>query len=338
MNLPVRILGPGEGAPAHPVIAVDGAFGARGLELSHWPGHATPADLRHDLSTGCALRFADRTPAEREERAGGATEIVNNHYDTDGTCALFAVRHPARARKHATALTAAAASGDFFVVPNDAAFCVDVTIGAWSDAATPSAPGGDKQARWQLATEHWMEHLDALVDGDLGPYEELWAPALELLRADRAAVRRARREDHERLAASCWTAPGPFDPGRHALHAESTADRVLAIGQEAGGWTYRLAFSTRSWFSLVSAPKRPRPDLARLVRDLNERESSDPNGSVAWRAQAADSPAPELWYGGDGVALYAEHNGALRPSRLSPVEFLEAWSEVEPVRRDVAST
>ena len=52
MDLPVRIV---DGPPAEPVITVDGAIGAPGLNLSHWPGNTTPKELRHDLSTGSAL-------------------------------------------------------------------------------------------------------------------------------------------------------------------------------------------------------------------------------------------------------------------------------------------
>ena len=77
MSLPIRIDG---GLPNEPVISVDGAWGAPGLNLSHWPGHATPEDFRHDLSTGSALRFAALSDKERERWAAGCTAIQNNHY------------------------------------------------------------------------------------------------------------------------------------------------------------------------------------------------------------------------------------------------------------------
>ena len=32
-----------------PIVSVDGVTGARGLNLSHWPGNTTPRELRHDL-------------------------------------------------------------------------------------------------------------------------------------------------------------------------------------------------------------------------------------------------------------------------------------------------
>ena len=94
MELPVRLF---DADPGVSVICVDGVLGARGLELSHWPGNRTPVALKHELSTGCALAFARLSPSERERRADGAEAIVNNHFDTDGVLASFAARWPEEA-------------------------------------------------------------------------------------------------------------------------------------------------------------------------------------------------------------------------------------------------
>ena len=75
MQLPFRIQGdPG----SEPVVSVDGAFGAPGLNLSHWPGNTTPPDLRHDLSTGAALAFAALSPEERARRAEGCVAVASS--------------------------------------------------------------------------------------------------------------------------------------------------------------------------------------------------------------------------------------------------------------------
>ena len=45
MKLPVRILLDPEVSPedpGEPLLSVDGAWGAPGLNLSHWPGNKTP--------------------------------------------------------------------------------------------------------------------------------------------------------------------------------------------------------------------------------------------------------------------------------------------------------
>lgn len=341
MNLPVRI------APGYcePAIRVDGVdAGAAGLHLSHWPGNATPAALRHELSTGSALLFAALGTRERERLSGDARCIVNNHYDTDGTCALFAVRHPELAREHADALLAAAACGDFFRLPDEHAFRIECIVQAVADpqrsplrAELAQATESDDTARYQRATEYLFEIFPALLAGDAAPWRELWEPELEALRCDLADVDASARDDIVHLGWTIWTAPPGrasarrgarrFDPGRHAFWGRSEADRVLAIGPGTDdGTTYRLLLSTRSWFDLPDGPGPNRPDLAALAAALQELEGD--TGEYGWRAQAANSPSPELWFGRDGAAPFQEHCPELAPSRLAP----------SVVRRVVADT
>ena len=76
-GLPVRIItAPHASALPAVVVSVDGLTGLPGLHLSHWPGNATPSELRHDLSTGCALAFARLAPEERRRLIGDATAFA----------------------------------------------------------------------------------------------------------------------------------------------------------------------------------------------------------------------------------------------------------------------
>lgn len=328
-------------APTQPVLAVDGALGDAPLctlELSHWPGNATPPDLRHDLSTGSALRFARLPEEERRRRAAGAVAIVNNHYDTDGACALFAVRHPRAALQRAERLLAAARAGDFFQLQGESALAIDALVEGLSDPErSPLAAelaGADDVARWELALGHLLERFPAILDGDLGPYRSLWEPAVAATRADVADLAAARRREDAALALTTWEAPAnllssrdgarAFDPGRHALFGSSTADRVLVLGPGHAGTTARLVVSTRSWFDLESMPRRARPDLAALARALDELEGTTPADEHAWRAQPREGPSPELWFGAREQPAFAEHSSALVPSRLAPAAILGA--------------
>ena len=293
MNLPVVIVAHGPAEPdAPPVISVDGAADEPGLNLSHWPGHRTPAHLRHDLSTGSALAFARLPRAEQERLAQGARAISNNHYDTDGTCALFAVRHPEAALARSDTLLAAACAGDFYELPSEAAFAVDAIVTGLADPErSPLARElavRDALGRHQLATEHLLEHLGAILDGQREPYRALFEPELERLREDLALLASAQRDDVVHLSWTIWTAPqgargarsargDPRGPGRHALFGRSAADRVLVVAPAAEGTRYRLVISTRSWFDLTSRAPLPRPDLAGLVRSLNDLEGTDPS-------------------------------------------------------------
>jgi hypothetical protein len=344
VNLPVVIAGHGPGeAEGPPVISVDGAWSAPGLNLSHWPGNATPRELRHDLSTGSALLFARLAPPERERLAAGATAIVNNHYDTDGTCALYAVRHPREALERGPALLAAARAGDFYELPSEEALAVDAIVGGLDDPLrSPLArelAGRDDRGRQQLATDHALEQLGAILDGEREPYRALFEPVLERAREDQAALGAAARDDVVHLSWTIWTAPArsarAFDPGRHSLFGTSAADRVLVVAPSRAGTRYRLVIGTRSWFDLESRAPLPRPDLEALARRLNELEGTDPAGPAAWRAEAPGSPSPELWFGAAELARFSEHNDALLPSALDPArvrrEVAEALRAVAPL-------
>ncbi len=315
---------------SEPVISVDGAFDAPGLNLSHWPGHRTPPELRRDLSTEVALDFVALAPERQAELAGGCTAVVNNHYDTDGVCSAFALLQPEIALAHRDALLAAAAAGDLFRVPTEDAFCLDVVVGAFADPErSPIAPElaqlGRSQ-RYERASLALFERLPALLDGGgLAPYEGLWAEPLARLRSDQERLSSAAFDELVHLDAGVYLAPtsneiGPFDPGRHALFGASELDRLLVLGQDTEGCAARLIFNTTSWFDLTSRRPQARPDLAELAAELNALEGCAKDADERWRAQPADSPAPELWFGREIAGLYLEHGAPHQgTSKLGPL-------------------
>jgi hypothetical protein len=331
MDLPLRI----QHAPgAERVISVDGAFDAPGLNLSHWPGNATPRELKHDLSTGIALNFA-RLPASRQsELARGCTAIVNNHYDTDGATAIFAVLHPELALERTGFLLDVAAAGDFFRLPSERALIVEHIVDGlvdserspWSDGFR----GLSDRERGEHVLRELMPRFTSILDGDVEIYSALWKRELEAARADLADLAGAARDDVTHLDLCVWTAPdgrgssregaarSTFDPGRHPLFGSTSADRVLVVGPRGAVATYRFLLSTLSWFDLVSRTTQPRPDLASLAERLNDLERSAPADDCAWRVEDAHGPSPELWFGRADHERFAEHAPVLEPSRLAP--------------------
>lgn len=321
MELPLVVI---SGRTEERLVSVDGAWDQPGLNLSHWPGNATPKELRHDLSTGAALAFGRLAPAERARLASGCRAIANNHFDTDGACAVFAVRHPELALPREKRLLEAAAAGDFYQVPSEEAFALDATI---TNLADPERSpwearfrGLEAGARHELVLREIVERMPAMLDGGLDEYPDLWKSELEDLRSGLADLAAASRDEVVHLDLRVWESrPGArFRPGRHALFADGRTDRALAIGRGGTGASYRFVLSTLSWFDLVSREPQPRPDLRSLADRLNELEGSDPAGEAAWRTQDVESPTPELWFGTSEIESYAEHSDALRESRLEP--------------------
>ena len=334
VNLPVRIL---TEAPSEPVLSVDGAFGAPGLNLSHWPGNETPSGLKRDLSTGIALAFAELSTDERERLTEGCTALVNNHFDTDGVLSMFAILHPDQALANAPRLLDAAAAGDLFRCPSEDAFVLDSILTAFGDP--DRSPHGSElrgladHERRQLATEHALAALPGILGGDLTPYESLVHGPLEALRGDQADLQLAAVDDLVHLdyvvrtapmgaESSREPAPHCFDPGRHALWGAHLADRQLVLGPGESGTTCRFLIGTRSFFDMVTETAQPRPDLEALAQELNTVEGTNKADEVAWRFQSLKGASPELWFGLEGLPDYVEHAGPwLAPSSINPTRI-----------------
>ena len=320
MNLPYRFQ---EEPGTEPVLSVDGYFGAPGLNLSHWPGNETPEDLRHDLSTGSALLFARLEPGVREERAAGCVAVVNNHSDTDGLCATYAVLNPEQALLLEQELIDAAAAGDFFQVPSEQAFCIDYLVSHWREAerspiASQLAECEDEAAQRQLVIEDLLGRLAGWLKGEYTEHEALYGPALSRLKSDRAALGAALRDDLVHFDLSIFTNKGAeaFLPGRHALYAETDADRVLLLDPRPAGITCRLVMNTTSWFEMQTREQLERPDLEALRARLEELERAA-GGDASWHTHSTTNAAPELWCGAPGQPIFDEHNLLLGESRLS---------------------
>jgi hypothetical protein len=322
MDLPLVLI---DARTAQRVVSVDGAWDQPGLNLSHWPGNTTPSELKRDLSTGIALAFAKLPRERQDELARGCEAIANNHFDTDGVCALFALRHPERALPLEARLLATAAAGDFFALPDERAFQTDLIVeGLVDQERSPwreRFAGLDDRARREWVLRELVARFDEILTGDLERYEDLWREGLDRLRTDRTSLAAAARDEITHLELCVVTSrDAGFGPGRHALFGSTNADRVLVVGEGSGGATYRFVIGTRSWFDLVSQKPLPRPSLEDLCARLNELEGSIPSDECAWRSHSVQSPSPELWFGRDHAAMFAEHSTVLEKSRLAPID------------------
>jgi hypothetical protein len=304
-----------ERAPEEPAIAVDGHVAGAVLELSHWPGNATPASLKHELSTGIALRFAALPEAEREQLACGARVLVNNHYDTDGILACFVLSEPKLARRHAEFLLAAAACGDMFRGRDERAFALDMLI--LGLAGHTRYAGQQGHAKHERIANDLMAELPGMLEKEPLPYPELWTAALERLRADKDRLAAGLRDDMVHLDLFVCVLEQGSDPGRHALFSATGCDRALVLVRGSQGTRARLVINTTSWFDIPGQTRQPRPDLGELCRRLNQIES----GSSRWHCHPTASPAPELWCGDPDSELFAEHNSKLGESAIDPLRI-----------------
>lgn len=321
-------------------LSVDG-MSPEGPNLSHWPGNRTPPEFKADLSTGISLRFARAEVAVQERFLAGATQVLNDHYDTDGFLSLLAVTRPEVALAREEVCLAAAATGDYGVFVTPRAFAIDRIVAQLGrrpgplHGETKSLPVADRnyvRYRWLL------EHAEAVLDHP-EQLAALWADECAAMQASLAAAQAGalRRELHHAEGLAVLT--GALDLPRMVLNTLSVLHRVLHVRPTAGGTLFRLHERTESWFEMVTISPPPRRDLRPLAAALERRELALGGGrdGARWHADAKTEPIPELYFGLASDQEYGEVNRDLRPSRLSPGEvvdavrgFFAAAAETEP--------
>lgn len=313
-------------------VCVDGvAAGFR--SLSHWPGNDTPAPLRHDLSTGIALRWAALPPARRERLVGPFSTVMNNHYDTDGALSAFALVRPDEALPRSEALLAAAATGDFATWQGEAALAIDLSVmgllrGPDSPLAERLVDEMPDPERWELGYLWLLEHLPELLD-DPFRLAARWREAFDRVVADVERVEAGEGvevETHDALDLAVVTARRPLTAiGLH--HAAGAHYRVLLVHPR--GPRYRLVLRDESWFDVETIRAAPRVPLEPIAETLEALEGARGDGA-RWWATGIDIPVAELGFGeGPGEdGFHAALDLAREPaSALEPATVVEVLAE-----------
>ena len=317
-------------------LSVDG-MSPQGPNLSHWPGNRTPREFQADLSTGICLRFARCAPAERARFLAGATQVLNNHYDTDGFLSLLAVTRPEMALAREELCLAAAATGDYGAFVTRRAFAIDrIVLGLGKIPGTPLYGQLDRPAPDQLAKEErdhlryrWLlQHAESVIDAPerLAPlYEDELGATLRALDAAQAGA--VRRELHHGQGLAVLTTA--TDTPRMVLNTFSVLHRVLQVQPAPPrGHYYRLHERTESWFEMVTIHPPGRLDLRPLAARLHALEhAAGPVDAAIWNADPPDEPIPELYFGTAAPQAYGEVTRALAPSRLAPGQVVDCVRE-----------
>ncbi len=303
--------------------------------LSHWPGNATPAPLKHDLSTGIALNAARLTSIQRHELLGDFDEVANNHYDTDGALTAFAVLHPAEAMARAESMLEAAATGDFSVWRGEAALAVELTVQQLTHSPSSPLAGqlrpdmGDDE-RHALAYDWLLAHLAEVLDDPfaLRPmWAERHAQIVDDVRRIEAGTGVSVRTFPD-LDLALVSSDRPITSvGLHLAAAECS--RVLLVLPSRAGYRYRFRYRVESWFELVSRKVPPRPALEPVLERLNRAEGLAPGAGKgpAWWCDAPASPVCELGFGSRDSRDSAFDDPDIAddpPSRLLPSTVIEA--------------
>ena len=285
-----------------PKLSVDGTVG-NSVHLSHWQGNETPAEVKADTSTEIALNVI--ASANREALTHGIELVTNNHFDTDGVLSVWTMLNGERALELRAKLIPAAEAGDFSEFTNEDAIRASIVIQGSDQPVTPDDAGSplahqlagaavDDDARAYELVLPEVERLLTRTDD----YENLWRGPWQQIATSIESFERGASTVQEfdttklsliTIAREVFGTFG-FDPARHA--APFTAISRYAKGQlfliaipYQNGWAYRIDYPYYSWAETIVRPRIERRNFARLVSNLNERES---NGAGRWRLDTSE--------------------------------------------------
>lgn len=257
MSLRFHFASWGERAPDG-AAACDGLVPGARIDLSHWSHNKTPAHLKADTSVEIALNFA------RDRAAHDVELATNNHFDSDGALAVWALLNPQLALEHAPLIIAAAECGDFDAWPSD-------DRGIKLEAAITRLGALDDRRAYARV----LPMLDTLVpEIASGRREDLWGDVYRMLLAEEAAISRGDVSiEREGRTAIFAHAPGTRElsgPWLSRLAPAGTDRWLLAMADGSGGWTYRYELPRHAWADTVVRPRLKMPPRGIIRRSLGD--------------------------------------------------------------------
>jgi hypothetical protein len=261
-------------------IIVDGNKCGVGLQLSHWPGNTTPAEFRADFSLDIVLRLL--ASPDFGAHLSEFDLVTNDHYDTDGLLAIWALLNPTKSREHASALQAAAEAGDFYEFTSPEAVQFDLIVQAFeslekSPVAMQLADLADAQ-RWQIAIEALLSEMPGLLY-EPERYRHLWEEEYRKLQEMISRLRKGSVEVYEWPAERLSVISSNFPLNHFTRNIAARGHRILETVREREGTTYELYYREFLWYDIVFRTRTPKHLLLHAAETLNDLESSEAGGS-----------------------------------------------------------
>ncbi|HUK40819.1 MAG TPA: DUF6687 family protein [Candidatus Acidoferrales bacterium] len=301
-------------------IIVDGNKCGMGLQLSHWPGNTTPREFKADLSVDIVLRFL--AAREFRTRSHDFDLVTNDHYDTDGLLAIWALLNPSESLDHAAALISAAEAGDFNEFTSPEAVQFDLIVGAFvsqekSPVAAQIAALSDAQ-RWQIATEALLSEMPRLLY-EPQRYRYLWEEGYRKFLETITRIRSGYVEVYESPAQYFSVISSPFPLDHFTRNVAARGHRILETIGTHDGNTYELYYREFLWYDIVVRSCTSKHLLLHAAETLNDLE---PNGTTGSWGVTRWSPALRFVASGPRATRIVKYDEPLGYSGL-PLETVE---------------
>jgi hypothetical protein len=296
-----------------PKISVDGIVPVS-LHFSHFKGNKTPPRYKADTGTEIALKVAEDSSFDRNR----VPICTNNHYDTDGVLAVWAMCLPEDAILSKDIAIKAAECGDFNHYTTDEAFKVDAAIEGYRNS--PNSPyaatiAGLDPAAADGYVYQKLSHMFPDLWQELDRHKILWDHPLEDVNKSFDAFRAKTFSVKEHWDEWLSVVEGPFVPHPVAVDrfCQGRVFLLASTSPQKKGMHFQVDYAYYSWADTVQREKVEWVDMAPLAAQLNERDKGDGKWSAAWKGQ-----------GDTSVLRFAKDDGASATSILTLPEVTEA--------------
>ena len=261
-----------------PFISVDGLVCVGNpneiLNLAHWPGNSTPIHLKANTTVEMALKLLHLS--NWREQLGDATTLSNNHFDTDGVLACWALMAPDVAPSYAELMVSAAVAGDYGFFTTPSGVKLDLMLTNLQDPGrSPLAYAleNDPETRIQALYDWVLPRLPTLF-GQIDRYVELWEPEFSAIEQDllhiasgRVAIREHQPSVLSVIESDRWL-------NLIARWSRTQGGRLLSIVHQQSGALFELQYALRSFHDRVDRPRINRQNLSPVADQLNQRETA----------------------------------------------------------------
>jgi hypothetical protein len=268
-----------------PKLSVDGIVPVS-LHFSHFKGNKTPPRYKADTGTEIAIKVAEDSSFDRNR----VPICTNNHYDTDGVLAVWAMCLPEDAVLSKDIAIKAAECGDFNHYTTDEAFKVDAAIEGYRHS--PNSPyaatiAGLDEAAADGYVYQKLSHMFPELWQDLDKHRILWEHPLGEVNKSFDAFRAKTFSVKEFWDEWLSVAEGPFEPHRVAVDRFCQGRVFLLANSQPTkkGMTYEVDYAYYSWADTVQREKVEWVDMGPLAEALNQKDKGDGKWKTAWKGQ-----------------------------------------------------
>lgn len=296
-----------------PKLSVDGIVPVS-LHFSHFKGNKTPPRYKADTGTEIALKVAEDSSFDRER----VPICTNNHYDTDGVLAVWAMCLPEDALMSKDIAIKAAECGDFNHYSTDEAFKIDAAIEGFRNS--PNSPyhatiAGLDPAAADGYVYQKLSHMFPDLWQDLDKHKILWDHPMDEVNKSFDAFRAKTFAVKEFWDEWLSVVEGPFAP--HPVAVDRFCQgRVFLLSNPLAtkkGTSFEVDYAYYSWADTVQREKVEWVDMGPLAEALNQKDKGDGKWSTSWKGQ-----------GDTGVLRYVAADGAAGASTLPVAEVTDA--------------